>query len=375
MWGGPVANEKIRRVPTRKAIIDRTQAASGGPGGRRGYRVALAVVGLSLLLLAGIIIAGYVMIFVMPPRQLVVRVDDIKYTRGDMVKILRAQQAGSQFVGGDFDSSEAIFTALQKLVEDAIIAQTAPSQFGLAVSDAELDFEIVVRMTPFGADATDDPAQIEREARERYKSYLNATQLSDSEYRNVVRMNILRKKFKELLGQSVPAVAEQVHVHRIVMYETDETDIMQIKVKDAIDSGQDPQTIQDQFKEIVKEFSRDNPEIIRQGGDLGWVPRGIYSEYDSAFFDLEVGALSEATNNRDNAQEFYYFLISERSDARQVGPTDKEVLKTRVLQDWVNQERQNHDVFAVFDSEIYTWLIKQLGIARKAPTPQTGLGF
>ena len=61
-----------------------------------------AVIGLLLLLVTGIIVAGYVIIFVLPPRQLVVRVDDVSYTRGDLVKILRVRQAETEFLGSSY---------------------------------------------------------------------------------------------------------------------------------------------------------------------------------------------------------------------------------------------------------------------------------
>ena len=65
-----------------------------------------------------------------------------------------------------------------------------------------------------------------------------------------------------------------------------------------------------------------------------------------------------------------FFVVSERDGNREVSRINRETLKTRALQIWVNQERQNHDVYATFNSDIYAWFIEQLRIsASTTPTP------
>ena len=110
--------------------------------------------------------------------------------------------------------------------------------------------------------------------------------------------------------------------------------------------------------------------MVRLGGDLGWVPRGIYEDYDNRIFDLELGVVSEPIPNIDDPKQMFFFMVSERDVAREVDPGNLNTLKTRALQDWVNGERENHDIYAVFNSEIYDWVLKQLRLtARATPTP------
>ena len=62
--------------------------------------VAFGVIGMMLLLvMVAILFAGYVLIFVRPPQERVVSVNDVTYTRGDMVKMLRIRQRLLEEIG------------------------------------------------------------------------------------------------------------------------------------------------------------------------------------------------------------------------------------------------------------------------------------
>ena len=331
-----------------------------------------------LLLVSGIIIAGYVIIFVLPPKQLVVRVDDAEYTRGDLVKLLRVRQATTEFLGTRYNVGTDVFQAIQQLVESVIISKSAP-RFGINIADEELDVYIQGLME-FGVNqsALDDPAQSGREFRERYRSYLNAVQLSEEEHRQLVRRERLREKFRLFIGDNVPTVAEQVHLYRLLVSFHDDSDVVQAKLKDAIADSTSPLELQGAFKEVVRELSRDTPDIIRNGGDLGWVPRGIFPEYERTFFGLEAGELSPPTAKVDDQQQIYFFMVSEVDPARELDPANRDNLKTEALQGWLNEARDDYDVFSVFNSDIYSWVIKQLRLTTSVtPEPQQDniLGF
>ena len=361
--------DEARRVPSRRSRLGRRRVERQSPQDRRKRRVAVGVIGFLLLIITGVLVAGYVVIFVLPPRQLVVRVDDTEYTRGDMVKLLRVTQKRAETLGVRFDLGTDVFRELQNLIEIEIIAQSAP-RFGVTVTDAEIDADISDLLLPsVEASAVVGSAELEREFRERYKQFLNEIQLSEGEFRDLRRRSILREKFRQFIGESVPNVTEQVHLHRIIMSVEDEVDIMLVKYKDLAGDSTDAEVFQEAFKEVVREFSRDLPEIVRQGGDRGWVPRGRFPDNEDSFFDLEVGKLSDPGRSDEDERQVFFFMISERETARELDPENKDVLKTRALQDWINEERDNHDVYAVFNSEIYTWIVEQLQITA-APTPE-----
>ena len=344
------------------------------PGDRRARHVAVGLISFLVVLVLGLLVAGYVVVFVRPPSELVIRVNDVSYSRGDMVKLLRVRQQGVEFLGGKFNSGTDVFQALHLMVETEIIAQAAPG-LGISVSEDEVDLEIKTLLSSSPVGKTED--QLEKEFRERYGSYLNTIQISESEHRDLVRRALLRTRLRQYVGESVPSVAEQVHVYQLVIASQDELDIIRTRYEDAKGVSSDPITLARAFKEIVREFSRDDPEIIRRGGDLGWMPKGVLKDYDYLYFDRPVGELSEQTSDMNDPQgRLLLFMVSERQDARQVDPRDLEVLKTGALQDWLNDERKNHDVYAVFNSEIYDWIIRQLRLTTTStPEPQQSSPF
>ena len=84
----------------RLAVQGRTNAA------RR--KLLFIIIGGALILIAGILIAGYVVAFVLPPREIIIKVNDISYSRGDLIKVLRVRQEGAKFFGMDFEASKEI---------------------------------------------------------------------------------------------------------------------------------------------------------------------------------------------------------------------------------------------------------------------------
>ena len=92
---------------------------------------------------------------------------------------------------------------------------------------------------------------------------------------------------------------------------------------------------------------------------------------------LEVGQLSFQTPNFNNPQQLYLFLVSETDEARRIDPANLDRLKDQALQDWLNDERANHDVFAELNSDIYAWLLDQVRLtATITPSPVPNpLGF
>jgi parvulin-like peptidyl-prolyl isomerase len=368
----PVVVDETRQNPPGR--VDRRRLmARRRPRDERRRRVAIAATALFLFLLAGAVVAIYVVTFVRPPGELVVRVNDVSYDRADMVRLLRVRQRGTEFLGGQFNSGTDVFRALQILLENEIIAQSAP-RLGISVSEEEVDADIFALLVASPVGKTEK--QFDLEFRERYGSYLTTVQLSEDEHRDLVRRGILRDKLTQFVGESVPTVAEQVHLYRLVVSPDDELDIIRNKYDTAKGINKDPELLRQVFKLAVREFSRDDPELVRRGGDLGWIPEGVLEDYDNVFFDLPIGDLSADVSDRDVPRQRFIFMVSERQEAREVDSRNHEVLKTRALQDWLNNERQNHDVYAVFGSDVYAWIIQQLGLTTtRTPEPAQSSPF
>ena len=295
---------------------------------------------------------GYILRYVVPQEKVIVQVGESKFKRSDMLKMLRVKQKNAEMIGSTIKSSEEIFKALQNMIENEIIDQVAPS-LGISVSQDQLDIYIRdVFMPQYDSDESPDPVQIEREFREIFNNYLNSVGLTENEYRKFTRWSMLREQMRQFVGESVPTVAEQVYLHRLMVMPDDEIDIMKKKFNDGVP-----------FKYIVREFSKDNEEVIRRGGEIGWVPRGIFPEYDYIIFDLDPNLLSLESQSIKNPPLLYFFMVSEKDPARKIAIAELEQLKTKALNDWLNTKRKEFNVKATFNSEVHGWLSKQLQVS------------
>ena len=349
--------------------IDRRRLVLQQPRFKLRQKITFVTLALSIAVILGVFLVGYFIAFVLPPRELVVRVNDVKYTRGDLVELVRINQKTADFFGVTFDASSSVFESLQTIVENEIISQSAPS-YGIIVSDEEVDLQINSVMKPTAdLESGKSEEQIVRETRERYASYLNTIQIDESTHRDIVRKTMVRERFRQYIGDSVPFVAEQVKLHRLIMPALGEIDIMKVKFEDAKRDAKTSHGLSVAFGSVVREFSNDTPSTLRRGGDLGWIAKGVIPEYERDFFYLEPGELSDPVKNKENSNQAIFFMISERHMAQELSVAVRDELKTRALQEWVNEERSNYDVYAVFNSDIYAWIFKQLRLSSTAPTP------
>lgn len=327
-------------------------------------RILLIIIILSIIIISNIIGFSYYKSYVSPTKSLAISIGEVEYTRGDLVKLLQAKQKQIEILDGNFKTGKEIFEAFNTIVESEIIVKIAPG-FGITATSEEVDSEIRRIFSPAQLESSTDSSQIEREFQEKYNSFLNEIQLNEDQFRNEIKKNILREKFRKYISETIPTTSEQVRLHRIALINTDEIKIIKGKYNNLIKNSSDPEVLRSAFKEIVREFSKSSPENLRKGGELGWIPKGVYNIYDPTIFALEIGELSTEIPNYDNEQQIFIFMVSEKQSDRELDPKNFEIIKNNTLQDYLNKERKNHDIYAVLNSEIYQWIIDELLLTKK----------
>ena len=359
---------KLTSVNSKTISNDSRHATIQDPNLKKKNRLVFLSLGFSCSIILIIILVGFVLVFVLPPRHLVVSINDVKYTRGDLEETVRVNKTTEIFLGPNVDQGSTIFDTLQKIVENEIISQSAPL-YGIGVTNSEIDniIEYVMKSTE-DQNSGKTEQQIQLETRERYLRYLNQVQVDEESHKEQLRKALLREKMKQWSGETVPYVAEQVHLFRMVIPLSGEYEIMQTNYNDAVKNAVTSEDYEEAFKYIAREFSEDAPVIIRQGGDMGWIPRGVI-EYERDFFDLDVGELSPPIKNKDNPSTMIFFMVSDKETAAELDESMREKLKTNALQKWVNKERSRHDIFAEFNSDVYAWVGDQLRLNDRSPTP------
>ena len=185
---------------------------------------------------------------------------------------------------------------------------------------------------------TTTQALSDAEFNEWYRQTLDQSQLSESQFRDIVRVRIMASRLNTYLVDRMPTTAAQVHLYDIVLPDsTTATDVM-----NRINNGED-------FQTIAKEISQDT-DTADKGGDMGWVPLKVLdSNLENVATNLDIGKvsypvqLSTATQDSQsssgqNDQPYYLLMITGKAESREIDPQYIQLCKSRLLQDWLNTE-------------------------------------
>jgi hypothetical protein len=358
------------RAPGRRALIRSRQESSQRS---RPFIVAGLVIILGLL---AIPIYGYVQRFVVPPRQLAVRVQDAEYTRGDVVNFIRFNQRLSEDLGVQFQIGNSLFDALQIIQDNELSFQAAPT-LGVAVSPEEVEGRIENLLGFQGLTAEERANLRTRQSLEEAKrQFLNKVALSEEVYRDIIRKSLFKEKVRENLGQGVPRIQPQVHLYEIVL--TDQNAQTLQRIERALAGGDRP-------ADVALQFSQD-PNVKRTNGDAGWFPRRVLPEIEGLLWGtkadgsrvLPIGVPSDPQYNAE-AKTYNIYVVTEFSEAREIDERAQRKLAEDALQTYLGERRrvlsETGGIWMALDDKIYAWVNKQVRLASLLPTPmpQSGL--
>ena len=357
----PVPNETVpSRPPTRRELLAAQR--------RQSYRSRPFIIIGVLLLVAILAIptVAFVNRFVLPPRQLAVRVEDKVFTRGDVVNFIRFYQRLSEEAGVQYQIGSSLFEAEQIMWQNEVAFQSAP-KLGVSVMAEDIDEEIrgLLGYPNLSPEELQDP-ETRANIDEANRQFLNNVGLSAEVYRDMVRKELFRRNVRERLALDVPRIQPQVHVYEILLQRVDQTVIQQMKRRVA--KG-------DWIQNIAVDVSID-PNVQRTGGEIGWLPRNAVPELDRLLFGadadgnrlLPVGTLSDPVSDRETGL-FNIYFVSEYVEAREIDAGPFEKLKDKALEDFLNGEFRSLDVHLVLDDKIYAWVNAKVKLASILPTP------
>lgn len=346
--------------PTRQSIIARQAEL------RRRTRPFFIGGIVVFLLILTIPTYAFVQKYVLPPRELALRVEDVEYTRGDLVSFIRFHQRLSEERGQQFQIGNSLFDALQTMADNEIAFQVAPLM-GVTVEPAQVDrfIRVALGFVPLSDEAAALP-QNRAQIAEKFRQFLNGVGLTEVQYRDIVRKELFREKVREEVGLSVSRIQEQVRVYEIRLASEDKPLLATLRRR--LKAG-------DAIGDLAVRHSVD-VNVRRTNGDLGWLPRKVRPEYDSIFFGtredgsriLPVGELTELTYDSQSRQ-WLTFIVTETASAREISDAHLESLKDRAFADFVGAERRRLDVYLVLNDRIYNWVNQQVRIASILPTP------
>lgn len=233
---------------------------------------------------------------------------------------------------------------VDELIQEELIRQAAEEQ-GVAVSSEEVDRRIeeyfgyegeqptpvpsppteaitgTAEMTPTVAPT---PMTSER-FDELYSEYLTGLQetigMSEAEYREMVKAELLREKMEAPITEQVPTTELQIRARHILLDSRAEAEV----VLKNLEEGED-------FATLAEELSKD-PGSAELGGDLGWFARGqMVPEFEEVAFSLEPGEFSGVVETPFGV---HIILVEERDEDRELDAAMLNQRMTEAFQTWL----------------------------------------
>jgi len=319
-----------------------------------------------LLALLAVPVYAYFQNYVLPPRELALRVEGTEYSRGDVVNFIRFNQRMSENLGVPFEIGSSLFEALQTMQENELAFQLAP-QNGITVSAEEVDDRLDLILGFVAATVAErDSREYKDNIEEAKRQFIHQIGIDEDVFRDFIKKTMFKERLRVVVAEEIPRVQMQVHVYEIIKIRRDPDDARAIQ-RDLISGAP--------IESIVLEHSED-PNVRRNTGERGWFPFGVLTDVDPLLFGLDgdgVRLLPVRTPSDarfDQEQNWYsYIIIEEVNDAREIDDSNFDQLTTRGMTIYFNEQRVNFDVHMVLDSDIFDWVNTQVRLSALIPTP------
>ena len=352
------AERRRRSRSRRNRQATETREPSRADRERLHQRMVWAVGAILILLVVGVVAAGFYDKFLRPPRVMAGSVRDVKFTMGDLVQRIRVLQG----VTGEVDLSIIPFQYLQDLMNAEILRQASPG-LGITVSDEQVDGAIRAQFMPSTTEGEETaPGQLEEEFRQNYSAFLTRTGLSDEDFRGIMRERLSEIGLRQNLAEAIETEQEQVEVEWVRLESRGQVD---------------PEAVLQRLE--IEEFATVAAEVGTPGGFtdgngyVGWVPRGAFPELEDILFgnDEEDIPAPEADSTIGpiftNTGIYIIHVISEL-EVQELSGLMGAKLNSELVTKWYADEtlRGGQEKWVKFNlnSDLYRWVADQVDISR-----------
>lgn len=246
----------------------------------------LVIGGVLLLAIVVGVVVNYWVSVKRPGDQPILQVNNRVFSWSDYVRLLRSQKQGAEALGTSFNRGVAPYQLMQSIAENELIRQAAARE-GLSTTKEAIRKEMMSRLLPTPSEGA-DPRQLDREFDVKLHNYLAAIQLSSSEYKEIVRIDLLREQLRQKLGEGIRRVQPQGYLH-LIKVPTEKPQAAD-DVKKRLATGEE-------FASVARKLSEHQSQD--DGGEVGWAPRVVFKELDDLLFGLAEGATSEPLTTGD----------------------------------------------------------------------------
>jgi foldase protein PrsA len=239
--------------------------------------------------------------------------------------------------------SSALPAVSDLLIQEEVVRRFA-GELDVAAADDDTREEIASRL---GITADDESFDVV------FQQELARSELSETDYRQMIEAAVVTDKLREKFLAEVPESADSVHYRQIVVGEPAKADELVAEIEGGAD-----------FAALAAEDFNLDFANKENGGDVGWVPRGILdASTEELVFALQPGDLSEPI---PTARGILVVEMLEKDGDHPVEEAQKEPLAGRLFADWVEGKKQslsivnNMDVRGNFDQDKVGWVVARV---------------
>ena len=132
-----------------------------------------------------------------------------------------------------------------------------------------------------------------------------------------------------------------------------------VAVRQRLEAGED-------FNALAKELSL-AVGAEEDEGDVGWItPGAVTPTFDGYIFDpeVELDTVSEVIKDEDGITKggFWLLEVADRDDSRQIEESDRELLRAKLLDEWVNllfDDPENEIDHSYLTEEKKVWVVRE----------------
>ena len=294
---------------------------------RRSHSLLLLLGSLTIASILGVVAFGYYDTKIAIRTAPVARVGDVAIPARDLARELALVRQQGLTVD---QLAYYAPTILDQMVNDELVRQEAGRR-GLEATPEEIDQALRESLNLQAGD--------EARLQELYEARLQELKMTDREYKGFLEAGILLRKLTDVIGSDIPQEQDQVHL--LVILAQDEAGANALLAR--IQAGED-------FSLLATTESLDQ-EAKANGGDLGWLPRGVRTDIEEAAFALPVGEVSQPVQTTQG----YYLIKVLGRETRPLEQASLDTLKSNAMSAWLDQQRQ--DVVILLDAKKLSWAV------------------
>jgi hypothetical protein len=298
----------------------------------------LGGVAFVLVIVAGVLAYGYWVSVIKPRNRTVLEANGIKVSYSAM-----RRRMGYEYSQGanasSFQQSGQAATALpevtyQTLLDEITVVTRAESDLGVTLTDDELQQQLRTRL---GVASNAD----NKTFADALKKQLDLTDLTETEFRRLVRANALEAKAFTKFSSELPAAVSQAKFDLIETSTQDDAN----KALGRVKGGED-------WAAVAKAVSTESGAATT-GGAHDYTPVDLIDPtYESFASTANPGDISQVLPNSVGTA-FFVVRLNDRSD-QPVKDTDKSSLATKKYQDWLKNTEESTTVFRDWDTQAQT---------------------